>query len=437
MQLKPLGSDISDFDSLVKVMEKILAHRKANPTVPSSVAFYEAQCFYYRRIRHAREEGRPLILHSAFSPVEILYAMDLVPAHASFSIGAVAQVLKKQPEYLEAGQRYGLPWELCGGHRVVVGGAILGKLPHFDACISYHMGCTNAATSVVSVAQLYNLPIFYLQLPFGYRESDLECFVRQLRELIPWLERVTGRKMDWDKLKETVRIEKQVYELEREIEKYREVIPSPMKHRSYMEQYQTDMMLAGTPQSLHYYQTLRDEIKGFVENGIHPLGPDHKERYRIISCFMPPNWCRSLLDWMEEELGISSVAEPHMNEWSASIADQIDPDRPLESLGLKYQNHLIIRLMCAPMMVNQLPDTLKHVKKRKVDGAIYYASVTCNTSPHLLTCLKDALEKQAKIPMLVLDNDVLDPQYVGEGEMRDRVEGFTEVMDAWKERRAA
>jgi benzoyl-CoA reductase/2-hydroxyglutaryl-CoA dehydratase subunit BcrC/BadD/HgdB len=269
-------------------------------------------------------------------------------------------------------------------------------------------------------------------LPFGFRESDRIAYVNQVRDMISWLEGVTGRRMDWDRLKESVRIEKKVYELERDIERMRQAVPSPMKHRSFMEQYQTDMMLPGTPQNLHYYQTVHDEIKGFVEKGIHPLGPDHKEKYRIISCFMPPNWCRSLLDWMEKEHGISSVAEPHMNEWSAAIADDIDPDKPLESLALKYQNHLIIRQLCAPMMVSQLPDTLKHVKNRQVDGAIYYASVTCNTSPHLLTCLKDALDKQAQVPMLILDNDVLDPAYVGMDEMKERIEGFLEVMDSWR-----
>lgn len=434
-KLKPMGSHMENFDGLIKTLEGIIAHRKKKPTVPSSLAFYESQLEYYRAIRHAHDEGKLFVLHSAFAPAEIIFAMGMIPAHASFSLGAMAQVLKKQPECLEEAHRYGIPWETCGAHRLVVGAALLGMTPHIDLCVSYHFGCTSAATSVVNVAKLYDLPVFYLQLPYGYREHDTKSYVRQLGNLIDWLEEQSGRKLDWDGLRESLKIEKQIYVYEREIEELRACIPSPVKHRSYMEQYQTDMMMPGTKTALHYYKTLRDEVKDFAERGIHPLGPDHKERYRILSCFMPPNWCRGLMDWMEKEHGISSVAEPHMNEWSAWIADQIDPDKPLESLAVKYQNHLIVRQLCSPMHINHLPDTLKHVEKRQADGAIYYASVTCNTSPHLLACLKDALEKK-NVPLLTLDNDVLDPGYASEAEMRERVDAFIEVMDVYKEKRA-
>ena len=436
MKLEPMGSHMENFDGLIKTLKGMIEHRKKKPTVPSSLAFYESQLEYYQNIRYAHDDGKLLVLHSAFAPAEIFFAMDLVPAHASFSLGAMAQVLKKQPECLEASHKYGLPWEICGAHRLVVGAALLGLTPHVDLCVSYHFGCTSAGSSAVNVGKLYNLPIYYIQLPYGYKEYDIRSYVRQLESLIDWLTKQTGHKLDWDRLKETVKIEKQIYEYEREIEELRGRIPSPMKHRSYMEQYQTDMMMPGTQTALHYYKTLRDEVKDFAERRIHPLGPDHKEKYRVISCFMPPNWCRSLMDWMEEEHGISSVAEPHMNEWSAWLADRIDPDKPLESLAVKYQNHLVIRQLCSPLLVNQLPDTLKHVEKRKADGAIYYASVTCNTSPHLLTCLKDALGKK-NVPLLILDNDVLDPAYASESEMRERVDAFVEVMNVYKEKRAS
>ncbi len=95
----------ADLDGLIATLDSIIEHRKAHPTVPSSLVFYETQAHYYRRIKNAHDEGKMRILHTAFSPVEIFNAFDLVPAHASFYIGAQAQVLKKQPEYLEAAHR--------------------------------------------------------------------------------------------------------------------------------------------------------------------------------------------------------------------------------------------------------------------------------------------------------------------------------------------
>lgn len=436
MKLEPLGSHMENFDGLIKSLEGMVEHRKKKPTVPSSLAFYETELNYYRDIRNAHDEGKMLVLHSAWAPAEIFYAMGLVPAHASFALGAMAQVLKKQSECLEAAHRYGIPWEICGAHRLVIGAALMGMTPHIDLCVSLHMGCTSAATSVVSVAKLHNLPIFYVQIPYGNREYDRASYTRQLKLLIDWLEKQTNRKLDWDRLKEAVKIEKQIYEFESEVEGLRGCIPSPMKHRSYMEQYQTDMMMPGTQRSLNYYKIVRDEVKYFAERGIHPLGPDHKERYRVISCFMPPNWCRSLMDWMEKEHGISSVGEPHMNEWVTWLADRMDPEKPLESLAMKYQNHLVIRPINSPADITQIPDVIRYVENRKADGAIYYASVSCNTSPHLLSCLKDTLEKR-NVPLLTLDNDVVDPAYATESEMRERVDAFVGVMDFYKEKRAS
>ena len=140
-KLKPMGSHMENFEGLIKTLEGIIEYRKKKPTVPSSQAFYEAQLEYYRAIRYAREEGKLFILHSAFAPAEIFYAMDMVPGHASFSLGAMAQMLKKQPECLEEAHRYGLPWETCGAHRLVVGAALLGMTPHSDQVLQYPEQC--------------------------------------------------------------------------------------------------------------------------------------------------------------------------------------------------------------------------------------------------------------------------------------------------------
>lgn len=439
MAVKPASEiqyDPQDMDGLISNLESIIEHRKKRPTVPSSLSYYETQLNYYKQIKYAHDEGKQRLIHTAFAPVEIINAFNLVPAHASFFIGAMAQINKKQAEYLESAHRVGLPWELCGGHRPVVGGVMLGRVPMFDLALSQSFGCLNAETSVTVLAEKFKTPIYHIELPYGHRERDYKFIVKNYEELIEWLELQTGRKMDWNKFEESIEIDKQTVKLVNEIRGMRTAKPSPMKHRSYMEQYQTEMFMPGTPECLKYYTTVRDEIREYVNRGIHPLGPNHKEKYRIISLFMPPNWARPLMDWMEEAHGVSSVAEPHMNEWELEPILEAMDKPPLEFLAIKNVNRNFPCMSTLPMTEGQLPMTLRWIKERQVDSAIYYASVSCHTSPALIRTMKDSLWEAGRIPILVLDNDVADPAYCSMDEMKERIEGFLDSVDSMRNAKA-
>ena len=425
--------DLGDFHKLIETLGSILEHRRKKPTIKSAELFYQHQLNYYTAIRDAAEDGRPWVMHSAFAPVEILYAFDIVPAHSSFFLGAIAQLAKKQGEYMEQASAFGYPWEVCQGHRPVVGGALNGKVPKPDLCISTQIGCTNAASSVIGFARMYGVPVYYLDMSYGgKRDVDLAYYVENLKALIAYLEDFTGTKLDWDKLRQVVDTERQIGDLNLEIMELRKAIPSPVRHRGFTQQYSVDMFTPGTKEALEYFRTVRDEIKENVVAGKGPI--DTPERYRILSILMPPNFAHKLLDWMEEEHGVFSVGEPHMAYWPSTIV--IDPDRPLESLALKYYNRPMLGQLICTAKSSLVPDCLHLAREYKADGAIFYANVTCHTSPVLIRSVKDALLREVGIPTLTLDMDVADPNYTSQEEMQEKIELFLEIMDTYKAKRA-
>lgn len=431
-KIKDIEINLEDFNAMIASLESILAHRKKRPTTKSAELFYEHQINYYKDIRDAKKNGKLFVLHSAFAPVEILYAFDVVPAHASFLVGAIAQLTKKQGEYMDASSRFGYPWEVCQGHRPVVGGALLKKAPKPDLCISAQIGCTNAASSTIGLARSYGVPIYYVDMSYGgKREVDFAYYIENLKELIKFLEEYTGNKFDWDRLRKIVDIERQIAEINLEIMEMRKTIPSPVRHRGFTQQYSVDMFTPGTQEALNFFKCVRDEIKENVENGVGPI--ETPERYRILSILMPPNFAHKLLDWMEEEHGIFSVGEPHMAYWPPNI--KLDPDHPLESLAIKYYNRPMVAQLICPAQACLIPDTIELAKGYKADGAIFYANVTCHTSPVLIRSVKDSLLDTAGIPTLTLDMDVADPNYTSQEEMQERIETFMEIMDAYKDKR--
>jgi benzoyl-CoA reductase/2-hydroxyglutaryl-CoA dehydratase subunit BcrC/BadD/HgdB len=424
--------DLDDFYSLIDILGKILEHRRKKPTTKSAELFYQHQLNYYQSIANAKAEGNLFVLHSAFTPVEILYAFDIVPAHASFFLGAIAQLTKKQGEYMERASSFGYPWEVCQGHRPVVGGGLYGKIPRPDLCISSQIGCTNAAASVIGLARMYGVEAYYLDMSYGgKRDVDLAYYVENLKALISFLEEFTGRKFDGDKLKCIVDIERQIGELNLEIMELRKAVPSPVRHRGFTQQYSVDMFTPGTEEALNYFRQVRDEIKANVDAGKGPI--DTPERYRILSILMPPNFAHKLLDWMEEEHGVFSVGEPHMAYWPPNI--RIDPERPLESLAIKYHNRPMVGQLICTAEVSLVTDVLYLAKAYKADGAIFYANVTCHTSPVLIRSVKDTLLEEVGSPTLTLDMDAADPNYTSQEEMQERIELFLEIMDAYKAKR--
>jgi benzoyl-CoA reductase/2-hydroxyglutaryl-CoA dehydratase subunit BcrC/BadD/HgdB len=152
-----------------------------------------------------------------------------------------------------------------------------------------------------------------------------------------------------------------------------------------------------------------------------------------MSIFMPPNFLHGLLDWMEEEHGIFSVAEPHMAYWPPHV--KMDPDRPLESLALKYYNRPMVRQNICMSKDALIPDVKYLAKEYKAEGAIFYANVTCHVAPATTRWVKDVLLKECGIPTLILDCDVADPNYTSQEEMQEKIELFLEMMDFYKERR--
>jgi benzoyl-CoA reductase/2-hydroxyglutaryl-CoA dehydratase subunit BcrC/BadD/HgdB len=316
----------------------------------------------------------------------------------------------------------------------VVGGALAGKIPKPDLCISTQIGCTNAASSVVGFARTYGVPMYYLDMSYGgKRDVDLAYYVENLKALIAYLEEYFNKKFDWDKFRHIVDIERQVGDMNLEIMDMRKAIPSPVRHRGFTQQYSVDMFTPGTGEALQYFKTVRDEIKDNVKSQKGPIATP--EQYRILSILMPPNFAHKLLDWMEEEHGVYSVGEPHMAYWPPDI--QINPDRPLESLAVKYYNRPMLGQLICTAESSLVPDVLHLAKEYKADGAIFYANVTCHTSPVLIRSVKDVLLKEIGIPTLVLDMDVADPNYTSQEEMQEKIELFLEIMDSYKEKRKA
>jgi len=418
--------DTTNLRRAVGQLESLLAHRRAHPTEKSDELYYELLLRYFERILSAREQGKPLVGHTVVIPPEIFYAMDIVPMHLEFTSMVTAQLLGLYEDFYSAAKTFGFTPEVCSAHRLLAANVILGWLPRPDAFIWSNQVCDNTAKCGDVPMNLYGTPGFFIDRPYRYVEREVRYFTRELENLVHFLEQVTGHRMDWDRLKEVVRLSGEAMALQREITRLRKTVPAPMKSRRFLNLFALNQYFSGTPEEVDFVRCVRDEVKAMAEKG---QGPVPEEKYRILNLFLPPMYLWKLMDWMEREHGAVSGMEPYCSHWGEG---EVDPNKPLESLARKNFYRPICRPMHGPAAEGILQDSVQDAIEYKADGAIYWAHIGCRQADGCIRILKDALREKAGIPMLVVDNDICDPSYASEGQMKEAIEGFFETLEERK-----
>ncbi len=408
--------------SMYGVLESIWKHRKARPTLKSEEIYYELTLKYFDKIMAAREEGRPIVGHTVMSPTEIFYAMDLAPMSLENVACMQAILLNKYEEYLGTARSFGLAPETCSAHRMLTGAFLNQAVTSPDVLVWTNQVCDNTAKSGDALMDIYGMPGFFLDRPYKYTEEGVRYFTTQMEELVRFLEETTGRKLDYDKLKEAVRLSGRVIEVYREIFELRKARPAPMRNRNLMNQNTIEGLFSGAPEAVSFIELVRDEIKANVDAG---KGVVDDERYRLLFLFLPPFYELKILDWLERDHGAVSVMEPFISYYAPGA---MDPENPLESIARKCFYRHTAQPMHGPSdpFVN---DTLRMAKEFSAEGAIYFAHIGCRQACALIRTLKDRLKDELDVPTLVIDVDIMDPSLSSGDEIREKFERFFEILD--------
>ncbi|MBI2878014.1 MAG: 2-hydroxyacyl-CoA dehydratase [Candidatus Tectomicrobia bacterium] len=408
--------------AMCKVLENILDHRKARPTLPSEQLYYEMVLNYFNRITTAREQGRPIVGHTVMAPTEIFYAMDLAPMSLENVACMQAILLNKYEDYLGTARSFGLAPETCSAHRMLAGAFLNQMVTSPDMIIWSNLVCDNTAKSGDALMDIYGIPGFFLDRPYKWNEEGVRYYTSQTEELVQFLEKHTGRKLDEGKLKEAVVHSNRVIEIYREIYELRKARPAPMRNRNLMNQNTIEGLFSGTPEAVTYFEQVRDEIKANVQAG---RGVAEEERYRPLFLFLPPFYELKILDWLERDQGAVSVMEPFISYYAPG---EMDPNKPIESIARKAFFRHTAQPMHGPSEAF-VDDALRIAKEFGADGAVYFAHIGCRQACALIRTLKDRLKEELDVPTLVVDIDIMDPSLSSGAEIKDKFERFFEILE--------
>jgi len=208
---------------------------------------------------------------------------------------------------LEATERAGYARDLCSYMRNYWGSVILneylwgGPFPRPDFIWQDHICCSHAKWYQVVCDLEPGIPQFCIDVAVGpyneITENRVDYIVGQMHDGIAWLEGVTGRTYDDEKLIQAVYNECRSTALWAEVCTLNKAIPAPLEEKTMYSLYVLGTLMKHSKVVADFYKELRDEVRERVANQIAAIP---NEQCRLMSDTQPPWGFLSLFRYLQE-----------------------------------------------------------------------------------------------------------------------------------------
>ena len=249
----------------------------------------------------------------------------------------------------------------------------------------------------------------------GYQIGDI---AKQIQDLIPEMENVSGEKFDMDRFKEAVEYSRRTSELWRTCLESASAVPSPWTFFDATIHMGPAVVARGTKEAVDYYEMLLKELLDRVNNGVAAIDG---ERHRLYWEGMPIWGKLRPLSEQFASLKTCLVASTYCNSW---IFDQLDPNEPFESMALAYLELFIVR--DEPYKEQYIKDCHD---KYKFDGIIFHDAKTCPNNSNNRYGMPQRLSRELGIPELTINGDLNDLRCYSEEQAKTNIEAFIEQLD--------
>jgi len=378
---------------------------------------------------HAHELGKLIGYSTAISPVEIFVAHDIIPIYPENH--AVANLTaKKGVELCSVVEGMGYTNHLCAYARSDLGyrqtGLTVTKgIPDPDLFLACNAQCFTLTKWFQILSRKYDSPVFVFDTPEYVmdkkaREEIVKYCVLQLKELISFLEEVTKKKFDYDRLKEVMKYSAQSSILYKKFLDMAQYKPSPISIFDALIGMAIAVYRRGTQECVDYYQTLCDEIQAKVEQGIGVL-PKEKEKYRLYWENLPVWFKFSDHAKLLGSYGGVILTSLYVHAWSLEF--DLDKD-PLVTLAENY-----VSRFSNSTIEDRVDMAMDLFKKYDMNGMIMFMNRSCKAVSFAVPTLKDILTKKTGIPALVFESDMGDQRFYAESQVRTRIEAYFETLD--------
>ena len=390
--------------------------------------------YYYRMDRISRGEEGKIAWCSSVGPAELLRAFGFevyYPENHSSILGATRRAMV----YIPLANAMGYAPEICSYLTSDVGSYLKGETPLSRLypgiesvpkpdILAYNTNqCRDVREWFEYYGREFNVPVVGINPPHGMEEvlPAHIADVVQMKDMIPTLEEVSGRKFDIDRLRESMCLSRECSELWGHVLGLARHAPSPWTFFDGTIHMGPAVCLRGSQIANDYYEVLKTELEERVTAGV---GAVDDERFRLYWEGMPIWGKLRALSEQFSELRACVLVSTYCNSW---IFSAFDENNPFESMAQAYTEIFINR--SEPVKEEYIE---RMVEEYKVDGIIFHDSRTCPNNSNARYGMPQRLEKRLGLPCLVIDADLNDLRCYSEEQTRTNIEAFIEQLEEIK-----
>ncbi|MEE8372440.1 MAG: 2-hydroxyacyl-CoA dehydratase family protein [Dehalococcoidia bacterium] len=382
----------------------------------------------YGRIIDAVYNEKPFVASYYCLAPELLTAMDL-PYYMVMQTPFLASSVPYLVDDIDASEAIGLGNDLCTAIRLSIYyvEANLSPLPTCALNLLYPCDAAPLLHEVIVRNERWrDIPMFGCDPPYYMDDRSLDYFADQLRQMGNFVATHTGRKLDLDRLKETVEESNRMFSLWDEYNQLRRNVPSPHGWGIGGPQAfsQAWVYRAGMKEGTEWFQKLVDIAELNVKSGV---GPIPKEKIRLFWFdLLPFGWVMDFLPWLEEEWGAVMVMDMFGN-FPYTMIDTSSEEEMWR--GLARRN-----LFDAPMVRqargvadNFSGDIQRIVKDYKIDVVVWPGHMGHKDGAATVGIMRETC-RDLGVPFVHLGLDLFDRRYSTPEQVKDKISEFFRAM---------
>lgn len=383
---------------------------------------------------------------------EILRSMDITPIWTE-NYAAISSVKRQAERFISKAEADGYARDLCTYCTINIGFDALrqecggippespdGGMEKPTVMLGTGMMICDPRYKSYQIAQRYSdVPMYVHGLlwpPADAKVAEVQDYyvkylTEELRGLVDFLEKHTNKKMDWDRLNDTIDLSNRTIQVWHDAYELRKAVPAPMPTEDAMNTMVPGHFWMGTQQAFDFYQDLYNELKQRVADKV---GVIPEEKYRILwAAGLPPWFALAIFNYFESLGAVFPMETTYHPPVPVEIPSSAK--HPLERLAWRFFRQWTYRHEAAQRRSGDpaVEQVLDMIEDYKIDGILAHRAATCRTvhvgQIHLMNVLKD----YCNLPTLILESDICDVQAFDDAGTMAKIDSFVDLLEANKQ----
>ncbi len=359
------------------------------------------------------------------APVEILVSMGILPLYPE-NYGAVVGAQKKGVTLCQVAESHGWSQDLCSYARVSLGSVLNPKISPMkglrkpDVLICGNNICGTVMKWYEALSHHFHIPMFMFDTPpvrDRLEKHQKEYVMKQLWDLIEFLQSHTGKNFVESKLNDAARLSSEAVQLWRSVLYECKAKPTPLNCADRFLAMAPIVTRRGTKKAVDYYQILLGEIKDRVKKGEGAITVDEKTRLLWDNIPMWYNVYKFFNSLAAE--GVVFPVDTYTHAWSGAITG----GDPIEEIAKMYST-----IYLNQTLNHKIDLIVKLINEFDLDGFVLHSDRSCKRYSLGQPITKRIVQERTGVPGVIIEADMCDSRVYSEEQVRTRIEGLLEMI---------